>query len=313
MSISHDERRANNLVYLLLWISLLSVKSLNLSQEGAARRPMYGVPTSMLPLLPSGKALKLGTKHGGVLGGTVWPAASVLCSYLAENQHDLKLKNSHCVELGSGTGAVGLYAAGLGAASVILTDCRPPPDSAMYTTDGTCTLPPGGSDTILNLLEQNVEANEAIFCGSSGPRVMELDWTEDSNRVVEAGPTRNGFDIVLASDVTHFSLMHQPLASTIAKLLRSDEAGVCLLSHQKRMVNLQGEDLQLKKFEETAHTEGLDVEYVPFLSQAEQGDAILVPHQPADLPKSILLLRHSDDFTSDSPSKSDGGQGLLFT
>jgi predicted nicotinamide N-methyase len=305
-------RRANELVYLLLWISTLSVNSLILSQEGEAHRPRYGVSASMLPSLPSGKALKLCTKHGGVLGGTVWPAASVLCSYLAENQHTLDLKNSHCVELGSGTGAVGLYAAGLGAASVILTDCRPPPDSAMYTTDGTCTLPPGGSDTILNLLEQNVEANEAIFpTGTSVPRVMELDWTEDSNRVAEAGPTRNGFDIVLASDVTHFSLMHQPLASTIAQLLRRDDAGVCLLSHQQRMVDLQGEDAQLKKFEEKARTEGLDVEYVPLLSRAEQGDANLETHQPADLPKSMLLLRHSDHSTSDSPSKS-GGQGLLF-
>ncbi len=65
-----------------------------------------------------------------------------------------------------------------------------------------------------------------------------------------------GFDLVLASDVTHFSLMHEPLACTISRMLRP-AGGVCLLSHQQRMVNLKGQDMQLCEFEQVARSHGL--------------------------------------------------------
>ncbi len=117
----------------------------------------------MLPPLPSGKVLKLfRCRNRGLFGGTVWPAAHTLCMFLFENQQSLNLNRAKCVEVGSGTGAVGPFAAGLGA-SVVLTDCRPPPDSAMYTTDGRSDLPADGSAAILELLEENVKANKDSF------------------------------------------------------------------------------------------------------------------------------------------------------
>lgn len=241
----------------------------------------------MLPPLPSGQILHLATSPG-VLGGVVWPAAATLCRYLAQNHCDIGLERAHCVELGSGTGAVGLYAAALGAASVVLTDCRPPPESAMYTTDGSVSLPPGGSDSVLELLRRNVEANTAAL--RSTPQVMELDWNEsdDADRVVAEteGPT-DGFDIVFASDVTHFTAMHRPLASTVARLLRPG-TGVCLLSHQERLLNLGGKDMQMRKFEQVAHAEGLDVESLPLLPQSPQTAGA----ESSQNRNSMMLLRH---------------------
>jgi len=170
----------------------------------------------------------------------------------------------HGVELGSGTGAVGLFAAGLGA-KVILTDCRPPPDSVMYTMDGTSSLPQDGSGTILELLEKNVKANEDVV--DTVLQVMELDWTNlnDTDHVAEKGE----FDVVLASDVTHFSLMHEPLANTIARLLQPT-GGLCLLSHQERMVNVKGHDMQLHDFSQVARSRGLHVENLPSISKIPQ-------------------------------------------
>ena len=52
-------------------------------------------------------------------GGVVWPAASVLCRWMAKQPG---FRGSSVLEIGCGTGAVGLFAAGLGATRVLLTD-----------------------------------------------------------------------------------------------------------------------------------------------------------------------------------------------
>lgn len=258
----------------------------------------YGVPASMLPPLPSGKVLKLVTApSSGLLGGTVWPAANALCIYLLENQQSLNLKRANCVELGSGTGAVGLFAAGLGA-NVVLTDCCPPPDSAMYTTDGTADLPANGSDAILNLLEQNVNANRDSF-PNDVPRVMKLDWT--CLIEIEQVAAQADFDLVLASDVTHFSLMHDPLACTISRMLRPT-GGICLLSHEQRMVNLKGQDMQLYEFEQVARSRGLHAEHLPSCAQPRQKGVLTSASENSQTNKhakiSMLRLRHGDDSTA---------------
>jgi len=99
---------------------------------------------------------------------------------------------------------------------------------------------------------------------------MELDWTNSSHlqHVLQSlqqptGPhtsssTKDGFDLILCSDVTHFSAMHQPLASTIKALL--GKTGVCLLSHQERLLGVNGKDKPLEDFITTAQETGLEVE-----------------------------------------------------
>ena len=75
------------------------------------------------------------------VGGEVWPAAAALCTWLSE--HAAEIRGAHVLELGSGTGVCGLYAAALGASSVTLTD--------------------GGSDDLLELARSNVEMNRNLM------------------------------------------------------------------------------------------------------------------------------------------------------
>ena len=76
-----------------------------------------------LPPLPLGGRLALTTPgwgRGVGTGGAVWPAAELLCRWMLQER--AAVAGASVLELGSGTGAVGLFAAGCGAASVILTD-----------------------------------------------------------------------------------------------------------------------------------------------------------------------------------------------
>eukprot|EP00966_Prymnesium_polylepis_P111488 2578921-Prymnesium_polylepis.1 len=109
----------------------------------ASSNTIFGVG---LPPLPSGERLRLREglsvieeQSGGVLttiddtafegaaadllsvGGTVWPCAAALCRWLLE---DDVVRDARVLELGSGTGCCGLFAASLGAARVVLTDGR---------------------------------------------------------------------------------------------------------------------------------------------------------------------------------------------
>ena len=67
--------------------------------------------------LDAGPALRLDQQEVGDVGGVVWDAALVLARYLEAREEAGKpsrLKGSRVVELGSGTGAVGIVAAALG-------------------------------------------------------------------------------------------------------------------------------------------------------------------------------------------------------
>ena len=82
------------------------------------------------------------------------------------------------LELGSGTGAVGLYAAALGASRVVLTD--------------------GGPPALLELLAANVDANRPLLPEAACLEVAQLQWGTDADRL-PAGP----FAWVCGSDTTY--------------------------------------------------------------------------------------------------------------
>merc|ERR1712032_1646113 len=67
-----------------------------------------------------GLVVKVAQVPEGDTGVVVWDAAIVLAKYLQTVQAQLKSRS--VIELGSGTGAVGLSAAALGASPVLLTD-----------------------------------------------------------------------------------------------------------------------------------------------------------------------------------------------
>ena len=135
-------------------------------------------PTTVTLLeLPSGGMIRVhslpsaATAEEVVLGGVVWPAARSLCEWLAD--HVGEIQGSALLELGAGTGACGLFAAGLGASRVVITE--------------------GGADAgrLTPLMHQNVTTN-----GLAGRvEVCILDWGDVS--ALPPGP----FDWIVGSDV----------------------------------------------------------------------------------------------------------------
>jgi len=212
-------------------------------------------------LLAGEKKLKI-VKEDSLLGGHVWPAATALCQYLAKTANDSRLRGAtvECLELGSGTGAVGIYAAAVFGYNVTVTEYRPP----------------SGSADRLELLQQNVDANCDLFSSTKElPRVLELDFGDVAMRkhVLDASRTGQGYDLILASDVTYTPGLHEPVAQSISELLAQntttngngdsshDSTGLptCLLSHQERLLNVRGEDYQLYQFEQALSNANLCV------------------------------------------------------
>lgn len=76
-----------------------------------------------LPPLTDGSYLELATlaQESAGVGGRVWTAACTMCEYLKQSAAP-QLDGASVLELGSGTGACGIFAAALGARRVVLTD-----------------------------------------------------------------------------------------------------------------------------------------------------------------------------------------------
>jgi predicted nicotinamide N-methyase len=149
----------------------------------------------------TGAAHELGT------GAAVWPCAVVLSKYLEKKYAaDLQMKGVNVIELGSGTGCVGLVAAALGA-RVILTD----------------------QSQLLPLMQGNVDCNNLQQQCS----VREFDW--DTPAAFDATQhTSTGLCLVIASDCVVPQLY--PLEPLVAALtaLTANPATVALLSYEHR-------------------------------------------------------------------------------
>lgn len=258
------------------------------STWSAVQRFLFGRPVAsgaiaaVMPELP----LRINSAEGSrLIGGEVYPMAAALCRHLAEARHAHALASGvDVLELGSGTGAVGLFAAGLGA-RVTLSDkevARFALEPVAYATDGSIELADGTSDALLRNLRRNVAANRELL--RHEPHVAELDWTdaEQVARAVRESPTGEGFALVLGSDVTYEIATHTYLARTISSLLRRRGAeigksaaaadreasreggaagagGVALLAHEQRRTSLSGADPQLESFVAAARDAGLQV------------------------------------------------------
>ena len=64
--------------------------------------------------------------------------------------------------------------------------------------------------------------------------------------------------MIIASDVTYVSHLHEHLADVIAKLLTKPNSK-CWIAHQQRVLNLSGADYQLESFVKAAETSGLNL------------------------------------------------------
>ncbi|KAF9506567.1 hypothetical protein BS47DRAFT_1489274 [Hydnum rufescens UP504] len=134
---------------------------------------------------PNGCTVTLTVDSAVGCGGNYWPAGEVLATYLA---HRGGLNGSKVLELGSGTGLVGLVAAKLGA-EVLITDQLP----------------------LLNTMEKNIRLNEL----SGSVTALELNW---------GGPLPDiplsGVSLLLAADCVYFEPAFPLLVRTLEELCR---------------------------------------------------------------------------------------------
>ncbi|XP_065838202.1 protein N-lysine methyltransferase METTL21D-like [Oscarella lobularis] len=143
----------------------------------------------------------------GDTGCVVWDAALVLSGYVHElDRREAKYwRNKTVLELGAGTGVVGLVAACLGAHST-LTD-----------------LP-----KCLPLIEQNIEANKALFDETGSAKADILIW----GRGNASSQAEIEIDVVLMSDLIYYEESLGPLIETLEAV--TSPRTLVLMSYEER-------------------------------------------------------------------------------
>ena len=166
--------------------------------------------------------------HGGtdLTGVRVWEAAPDLIQYIDIHRSRL-LEGRSVLDLGSGTGAVGLSAAAFGARHVVLSDMD---SKATFATEN------GWEErTTLATLAENAALNGSRAAAVS---VAELRWG-DAAQIAELHAQWRGFDTIMASDVLYYlPATYSALAQTIRALAAAD--GVVVLSYRVRHGNEHG-------------------------------------------------------------------------
>ena len=271
------------------------------------------VPTAAVPDVRPSSGTELlrrldidapGWSGGYGTGGKVWSSSAVLCDWLVNNAAGLNLRGASVVELGSGTGVVGIACAALGASRVILSD--------------------GGSKSLLRLAKDNAAKNARagnIDLDATDVTVCGYSWGagEIPPEMISAAP----FDVVVGSDCTYSVGGHGALCDSINALLacgRADELDdtrepvarsnppVVILGHQHRTLAAAlagrgssgwGKDPHLDMFVRTAARRGLRVEEMETKRLAWHGlrNVSVLRVTPADPERA-----QRDDADRDEPS-----------
>ncbi|XP_054303589.2 protein N-lysine methyltransferase METTL21D isoform X4 [Pongo pygmaeus] len=147
-----------------------------------------------------GTVLRLQQYGSGGVGCVVWDAAIVLSKYLetpefsGDGAHALSRRS--VLELGSGTGAVGLMAATLGA-DVVVTDL----------------------EELQDLLKMNISMNKHLVTGSVQAKV--LKWGEE----IEGFPSPP--DYILMADCIYYEESLEPLLKTLKDISGFETCIIC--------------------------------------------------------------------------------------
>lgn len=200
-----------------------------------------------IPPLTSGQRLELseGTTDECDVGGKIWRGAGALCRW--QRTITRQMQGASVLELGAGTGASGLYAAGLGASRVVLTD--------------------GGPPQLFELLSSNVECNRHLF----GSAEVRAEYFRFGGATMPEGP----FDLVLASDVTYsVHEVRDALCKTIRSFLESGSR--CVVAHEHRRATMFDLDTTRQNRERLAWDQD-DVALRMFLEAAEENGLAVQP------------------------------------
>ena len=138
-------------------------------------------------------------------GWLVWPVAVELCEYLASTR--TVFTNKRIIELGSGTGLVGIVCGILGCSKYLITDL------------------PGA----LPLCGKNIQVNSANLI----PGVVSLQplsWGNDAD-IIAAG---EGWDLIIGTDIVYHQeeFVLKALAETVIRL--SGASSIFLLAYEDR-------------------------------------------------------------------------------
>ncbi|XP_064652156.1 protein N-lysine methyltransferase METTL21D-like [Lineus longissimus] len=179
----------------------------------------------------NGEILRINQLEIGDVGCVVWDAALVLSSYIEterflSNIGDSGFQSCKVLELGSGTGIVGLQASTLGA-SVTITDL----------------------EDFIPLMKMNIETNKDLVCGSVVAKT--LKWGQD---VTDFGTP----DVLLLADCIYYGESLEPLVSTIKDL--SGPETIVLCCYEERTTGNKPE-LEKKFFQ--LIREHFDVDEIP--------------------------------------------------
>ncbi|KAF9263672.1 hypothetical protein L218DRAFT_327844 [Marasmius fiardii PR-910] len=159
----------------------------------------------------------LGVDASPGCGGIVWPAGQILSNYLVGKGPNY-LKGKKVLELGSGTGLVGLVAALLDPAHVWVTDQAP----------------------LLHMMRHNVSMNNLDFKCT----VAELDW----GTPIPASIPRP--DLILAADCVYFEPAFPLLVQTLCDLA-GDTTEVLFCYKKRRKADRRFFTVLRKKFDWT--------------------------------------------------------------
>ena len=128
-----------------------------------------------------------------------WPGGDSLAYYLA--RHPEIVKKKRILELGCGTGAVGIVCSWLGATKVLLTD---------------------GSPIVLETTSRNLKANRA-----SRASLQRLRWGYDDD-LTKAQP--GSWDLVVAAEVAYQRETLPAFLATVASLLKEDGLALVVMT-----------------------------------------------------------------------------------
>ncbi|XP_028934532.1 protein-lysine methyltransferase METTL21D isoform X2 [Ornithorhynchus anatinus] len=183
-----------------------------------------------------GSVLRLHQYGSGGVGCVVWDAALVLAKYLEtpgfSGDGARPLSRRSVLELGAGTGAVGLMAATLGA-NVVLTDL----------------------EELQDLLKMNIDVNKHLVTGSVQAKV--LKWGEE---VAEFAP-----DYILMADCIYYEESLEPLLKTLKDLAGPETCIICCYEQRTMGKNPEIE----KKYFELLQLD-FDLEKIPLQKHDEE-------------------------------------------
>ncbi|TMW55556.1 hypothetical protein Poli38472_010438 [Pythium oligandrum] len=138
------------------------------------------------------------------IGGSVWTSGEILTAHLASQQEHYRsiFQDKVVVELGSGTGFVGLMTA----------VCFQPSD--VIVTD---------LQSHVECLQHNITRNAHHFRDRVRVDARELSWgsSEHEDALVGSFGAGRGVDIILGTDVAYLRELYEPLLHTLRRLAHS--------------------------------------------------------------------------------------------